>query len=138
MVVEAVCEGKILRVVRDGDVLIPVRFRRLSHFLDRVPAVGLDRVHVHVALQVFGRDQPWKLVLGGKVDLTQVLAHLGRNVIEVELGVDLFFGGACDWLFGFKVGETVLAQRESHLQRALAQRDVMGFRSGEVLHGRAE
>src|SRR5215475_5553296 len=74
----------------------------------------------------------------GEVDLAQVLAHLGRDIVELELGVDFFFGFSGNRFLAFKSGETVLVQRVAHLQRALAKRDVVGLRSGEVLHGGAE
>ncbi len=74
----------------------------------------------------------------GSINLAQVLAQLGRNVVELELGVDFFFGLSCDGFLGIEFGQAVLAQGVTHLQGALAQGHVVGFRSGEVLHGGAE
>ena len=77
------------------------------------------------------------VILGG-VDFAQVLAQLGRDVVELQLGVDFFFGFSGDRLFGVELGQAVFAEGVSHLQSALAQGDVVGFRAGEVLHGGAE
>ena len=74
----------------------------------------------------------------GGVDFAQVFAQLGRNVVELELGVDFFFGFSRDRLFGVERGQAVLAEGVTHLQRALAQGHVVGFRAGEILHGGAE
>ena len=57
LVVEAVGEGQILGVIGDGHVFVAARLRGLGHLLDGVAAIGLDRVHVHIALQVGLRDQ---------------------------------------------------------------------------------
>ena len=75
--------------------------------------------------------------LGG-IDLTQILPQLGRNVVELELGVDLFFSFPRDRFFTVERGQAVLAEGVTHLQRALAQGHVVGLGAGEILHGRAE
>ena len=74
----------------------------------------------------------------GGIDLAQVFAQLGRNVVELELGVDFFFSFSCDRFFGVEFGQAVLAEGVSHLEGALAQGDVVGFGAGEILHGSAE
>ena len=62
-----------------------------------------------------------------EVDLAQILAHLRRNVVELELGVDLFFCLAGDGLLAFERGQAVLVERVSHFEGALAQGDVVAF-----------
>ena len=57
LVVESVGESQILGVVGDGHVLIAARFGSLGHLFDGVLPVGLDGVHVNVALQIGLRDQ---------------------------------------------------------------------------------
>ena len=138
LVVESVGEGQILGVVGDGHVFVAARLGGFGHLFDRVAAVGFDGVHVHVALQIGLRDQLGQGMLLRQVDLAEVLAHLRRNVVELQLGVDFFFGLAGDRLLAFERGQAVFVQRVSHLQRALAQGHVVRLRSGEVLHGRAE
>ena len=95
-------------------------------------------MHVDVALQVGLGDQIGQGVGLGSVDFTQVFAQLGRNVVELELGVDFLFGFSGDRLFGVEFGQAVLAERVAHFQRALAQGHVVGLRAGEILHGGAE
>ena len=73
-----------------------------------------------------------------QIDFAEILAHLGWNVVELELRVDFFFSFARDRLLTLERGQAVFVQGVAHFQRALAQGDVVGFRSGEVLHGRAE
>ena len=78
------------------------------------------------------------VMVGGRFDLSEVLAQFRRDEVEFELGVNLFFALSCHRLLGFKIGQTVFAEREAHLQSTLAQGDIVRFRAGEVLHGRAE
>ncbi len=52
LVGESVGHGEILGVVGDGHVLVAVRLGRFGHLFDGVLAVGLDGVHVDVALDV--------------------------------------------------------------------------------------
>ena len=74
----------------------------------------------------------------GGIDLSQIFAQLGRNVVEFQPGVDLFFSFSGDRFFGFQIGQAVFTQGVSHLQGALPQGNVMGLRAGEILHGGAE
>src|SRR5579864_1925968 len=73
-----------------------------------------------------------------EVDLTQVFAHLRRDVVELQFGVDLFLGFARDRLLSFQRGEAVFVQGVPHLEGALAQGDVVRLGASEVLHGGAE
>ena len=73
----------------------------------------------------------------GGFDLAAIFAQLRRDAVELELAVDLVLGRAGDALVVVEAKQPVLAEREAHLQRALAQRDVVVLGAGEVLHGRA-
>ncbi len=95
-------------------------------------------MHVDIALQVGLGDQLGHGVGFSGIDFAQVLAQLGRDVVELKLGVDLFFSFSCDRLFGVECGQAVLAEGVTHLQGALAQGHIVGFRAGEILHGGAE
>ena len=77
------------------------------------------------------------VVLGG-LDFSLVFAQLRRNEIELELGVNLLFTLAGHRLVVLQIGQAVFAERETHLQGALAQRHVVRLGAGEVLHGRAK
>ena len=138
LVVEAVGESQILRMVGDGHVFVAVLFGGCGHFFDGVASVGFDGVHVDVALQVGLGDQIGQSVGLGGVDFAQIFAQLGRNVVELELGVNLFFGFSRDRFFGVECGQAVLAEGVTHFQRALAQGHVVGLGAGEILHGGAE
>ena len=90
-VVESVGEGQVLGVVSDGHVLIAARFGSLGHLFDGIAPVGLDGVHVDVALQIGLGKQLREGVIFREIDLTQILAHLRWDIVEVEFGVNLFF-----------------------------------------------
>ena len=75
--------------------------------------------------------------LGG-VDFAEIFAQLGRNVVELELGVNFFLGLSGDRFFGVESGQAVLAEGVTHLQGALAQGHIVGLGAGEILHGGAE
>ena len=74
---------------------------------------------------------------GGGFDLATVLAQFGRNPVEAERGVDFFFGGGGDRRAVFEPRQRVFAERVAHLERALAQGDVVHLGAGEVLQRRA-
>src|ERR1700733_4330439 len=138
LVVEPVGEGQILGMIRDGHILVAARLGGLGHFLNGVAAVGFDGMHVHVALNLRLRDQHGQSMVASQIDLAEIFAHLGRNVVEIQLGVDFFFGFSGDRGSAVEGRQTVLVQRVTHLEGALAQGYVMGLRSSEILHGRAE
>ena len=98
-------------------------------------AVGFGGVHVYVTLQIFDRNQVRQGVRGSGIDLALVFAQLGRNVVEIESGVNFLFGFSRHRLFCLQVGQAVLAKGVAHLESALAERNVVGFRSGEILQG---
>ncbi len=138
LIVKAVGEREILRMIGDGHVLIAARLGRFGHLFDGVAAIGLDGMHVDIALQIFLRNQLGQGMVLRQVDFAEVLAHLRRNVVELELAVDFLFGSSSDRFLTFQSGQAVLVQRVSHLESALAQGNVVSLGSGEVLHGRAE
>src|ERR1035437_1992930 len=57
LVIEAVGEGQIFRVIGDGDVLVATLFGRRCHLVNRALPVGFDGVHVYLATQVLHTDQ---------------------------------------------------------------------------------
>ena len=107
-------------MIRDRHVFVAACLRRFGHFFDGVSAIRLDRVHVHIALQVRLRDEAGQGMVLRQVDLAQVLAHLGRDVVEFELVVDFLFRFSGDGLLALQRGQAVLVQRVAHLQGALA------------------
>src|SRR5437879_6540622 len=125
-------------MVGDGHVFVAALPGSLGHFFDRVAAVGFDGVHVDVTLQVFLGDQLRQGMTLRKVDLAQVFAHLRRDVVELQLGVDLFLGFSRNRFLAFQRGEAIFVQGVSHLEGALAQGDVVRLGAREVLHGGAE
>ena len=125
-------------MIRDGDVLVAQRARRFGHFFERGAAVGGGGVHVEVAANVALLHQLRQRMRLGQFDFAVVLAQLGRNPVEAQRAVDLFFGFARDAHVVFGAEQPVLAQLEAHADGALPQRDVVLFAAGEILHGRAE
>ena len=53
-------------------------------------------MHVDVALQIRLRDQRGQGVFFSGIDLAQVLTQFGRNVVQLEFGIDLFFSFSRD------------------------------------------
>src|SRR2546421_11328734 len=78
-------------MVRNGDVLMSQLARRFSHFLNRAFAVASRGVHVQIALDVLAAHQIGQTMLLGSFDFTGILANFGRDKIQFELAVDLFF-----------------------------------------------
>ena len=64
-------------------------------------------MHVNVALQVGLGDERRQYMVLREIDLSEVLPHLGRDVVEIELGVNLFFSFSGDWRLAFERGQTV-------------------------------
>ena len=79
-------------MVGDRDVPVAAVERRLSHFADRVPPVARGSVHVHVPADVARLNNLRQFMLRGTLNLTQALAHLGRNPLHPQRGIDLFLG----------------------------------------------
>ncbi len=72
-----------------------------------------------IAANVLFFDEARQGVGGGGFDLAAVLAQLGRNPVEVERAVDVFFGCGGDLCSVIEAGERVLAERVAALERAL-------------------
>ena len=94
--------------------------RALDHFRDRLAAIGGDGVHVDVALDVSERNELRQSICSGGFNFAAVLAQLGFDVGQAELGVDLFFGCAGNALVRVEPREAILIEREAKLERALA------------------
>ena len=120
-------------MIGDGDVLEPRLARRRGHRPDVVLAVGFGAVHVEVAAQIGEIDEPRERAGRGGVELAAHLAQLGRNPVEAERGVDLLLALAGDANLVGDPEQAVLVQLEALADGAVAQRDVVGLRSGEVL-----
>ncbi len=73
----------------------------------------------------------------GGVDLAAHLAQLRRNPLEAERRVDVFLALAGDAHVVFDPEQAVFVQLEAEIDRAVAQRDVVRLRAGEVLQRRA-
>ena len=92
---------------------------------------------MEVAAEVAAGDQPRQPPRLGRLDLAPVLAQLRRDPHEAERLVDPLFGLAGDGEAGGDVEQAVLVQLAAAGDGAVAQRDVVGLRSGEVLERRA-
>ena len=138
LVREPIGERQILGVVGDGHVLVAALPSGFCHFFDRVAAVGFNSVHVHIAADVAQFDQHGQRVRCGGFDFSLILTQLSGDEVEIQLGVNLFFGFACHRLLVFKARQTIFVQRETHLQRALPQGHVVRLRAGEILHRRSK
>src|SRR4029079_17551753 len=72
------------------------------------------------------------------LDLTAVLAQLGRNPGQAKPSVDLLLAGAAGPPSGLRVGDAVLADRELAADRRLAQGNVVRLGSGQMCEQVAE
>src|SRR5437016_3907444 len=77
------------------------------------------------------------MLLGG-IDFALILAQLGRDVVELQFRINFLLSFSRYSFLIIKPRQAVFAERVAHLESALAQSDVVGFRSGEILHGSAE
>ena len=103
------------------------------HRRDRVPAVGLGRVHVQIAAEIGAIDEAGQLTGGRGLDLAARLAKLRRNPGQPERFVHLLFARAGHRRPVVDAEQPVLVQLESEADRAIAKGDVVRLRSGEVL-----
>jgi hypothetical protein len=134
--VVSVGDAEIAGVVGDGDVVEAERAGRPGHLLEGGVAVAPVAVDLEIAAQVARRDQPGQSAGLCGLDLTAVLAQLGRNPGQVEGAVELLFGAAGDPLRAAE--EPVLVELELALPRDAPQRDVVALAAREVGQGRAE
>ena len=135
--VQAVGHRQRLAVVGDGDVLQAGVPRRRCHRSEIVFAVGLCGVHVQIAAQIRTFDETRKRARLRRLDLAAELAKLRRDPFESKRGVNLFFALTGDFCFVRATEKPVFVQLEPTADRAISQRDVVRFRSGEVLQGGA-
>src|SRR3990167_4973428 len=125
----------MLRVIGDRQVFVAGVFGGLSHFTKVALAVGRPRVDVKIALDVRKGDELRQLVLGGRLDFTVVLAKLGLDVGQVCDLEDLLFRSAADPPVAAK--DSVLVDFQSLRLRDPSDGDVVVFRAGEIVEGRA-
>ena len=138
LVIQSVGEGQVLGVVGNGYVFVTMLDGSLSHFLDGFPAVGFDGMHVDITLQISLRNKSGQGVFFRCVDFALVFPQLRWNVVELEFGVDILFSFSGNNFFLIQTRQTVFAQGVAHFQSALAEGNVVGLRSGEVLQGGAK
>ena len=72
-------------MIRNGDVFVAPRARRLGHFFKRRAAVGFGGVHVEIAADIRELDQLRQAALRRGFDLAGVFAQLRRNPREAQL-----------------------------------------------------
>src|SRR5215469_12938452 len=133
LIVEAVNHGQVLRVVGDRDVLHAAGDGCFSHLSDGVVAVAGGGVHVEIALDVRRLDETGQVTFCRGLDFAEVLAHLRRNPVHLESGIDLFFGSTCNYGLVIQTRQRPFAEGVAHLERALAKGDIVGFGAGKVL-----
>src|SRR6266481_6581873 len=77
------------------------------------------------------------VVLGGG-NFAGVFAQFGRDEIQLQLRIYLFFGASGDTPFTLQGSQRVYIEREPHVVRAPAQRHVVLFRAREIQQGGAK
>ena len=133
--VQAVGHGERLAVISDGNVFEPGVGRGVHHRFDRVLAVGLRRVHVKIAAKVASRDEPRKGVAGCPRDLAAILAQLRRDrTRDPARRRSPLRSSRPRANVVVRAEESVLVQLQSALHRPVPERDVVRFRTGEILH----
>src|SRR6266581_2770865 len=79
-----------------------------------------------------------QLVIFGGGDFAGVFPQFGRNEIQLQLRINLFFAASGDALFTLERRERVFVERQPHVVGAAAQRHVVFFRAGEIEQGGAK
>ena len=125
-----------LRVVGDGDVLQAAALGGGGHLLDARLAVGPRAVHVQIAADVVQLDERGQLAGVGPFKLVAGLTQLRRKTGQIERGIDLLFRATGNAIVTAK--DAVLVDFQPARFRSAADDDVVLFRAGEVLQGRAE
>ncbi len=91
-----------LGMIGDADVLPSAIHCSLRHLLDRRAAVGVGRMTVQSAPDVFARDEVGECSARRRFDFAEPFAELGRNVVEPERLEEITFGlelyGAALWI----------------------------------------
>ena len=123
-------------MIRDGEVLEPRSTGGLGHGRHAVLAVGFGRVGVQIAAQVVSLDEPRQTTRLGGFDLASCFAKLGWNPVEAEGLVHLVLRLSRDALVSLHTEQAVLVELQAAAHRAVAKRDVVRLRSGEVLQRR--
>ncbi len=95
-------------------------------------------MHLEVATDIREGDDIGELFGLGGGDFTRIFAKLGRDVGELELGVDFFFGFGGDGFAGFDVAQLVFVEGPAHVVRAAAKDDVVFLGAGEIEKGGAD
>ena len=90
--VETVCLEARLRMIGDAEILPAVPLGRRHHLGERVTAVGCRRMVVKYPAEVGDFDQPQKFTFLRRLDLTQSLAQLRRDVVQTKRGKKVLFG----------------------------------------------
>src|SRR6187551_1976868 len=71
-------------MIRNADVLPSAVSGGLRHLFDRCAAVGIVRMAMQCAFDVFARDELGKRAAGGSFDFSEPFAQFRWNVIEAE------------------------------------------------------
>src|SRR6266581_6737443 len=79
-----------------------------------------------------------QLVVFGGGDFSGILAQFGRNEIQFQFRINLFFAAPGDALFSLERRERVFVERQPHVVGAAAQRHVVLFRAGKIKQGSAK
>jgi len=134
--IEPVDHGQALGMLGDPEVFETLLLRSLGHLLQRAVTIGGDRVVVQIAAQVRALDQGWQQAVTCGLDLAAVLAQLRGDVGQIDGGEDTLFRLAGQALVILE--DAVFVDLESAGPGQSANRNIVGFVSGEVVQGRAE
>ena len=136
--VEPIRHRHRFRMVRNRDVFVTQLARRFRHFFDGIFPVACCRVHLQIALDVLQRQQVRQLVLLRCRDFAGVFPQLGRDIVQLEPRVNLFFGAPRHRLIALQRCQRVFIQRQSHVVRAPSQHHVVLLRAREIHQRRAK
>ena len=125
--VQAVGHRDGFRMVGDGNVLVAEFARGFRHFFNRVLSIARRAVHLEVALHVFQGDQMRQFVIFGGGDFAGVFAQLGRDEVQLEFRVDLFFRASGHALFALQGCQRIFIEGETHVVGAAAEGHVVLF-----------
>ena len=123
-------------MVRDGDVGITERPRRLDHLRHGRLAVARVGVHLQITADLLERHQRRQFMLARQRDLVAAFAQLRWYPIESQRGVDFLLRASADALRA--AVQPVFVQFQLFRLGDLAQLDVVRLRAGEILQRRTE
>ena len=133
VVIQSPGDSHGLGVVGYGDVFIAHLLGCRGHFARGVAPVRSHGVHMQIAFDVTGLDQPRQLPLIRRLEFAGVFPQLGRDEGEADSGEDLLLGLSAQPLGCLHIKYAVFAYPQSHPLAAVSYDHIMILGTSEIV-----